>query len=379
MKKVLISGGGVSGLATALLLDQKKYEITIIERASDFLSMGFSIILWQPGYEVLKNVLKKDKIKDVHNIKTMDFYLGEDDLKRLHNIDVSDLSYSVARKDLINLLAAEFTKRVGKKNIKFGCTIRKINKKKAKTEVSLSDGTSQEYDLVILADGIHSTIRNTHFETTTETESRFVTYAWLEEGSNLKDEGIMGSNNHSLFLLHSVGDRATLAFYNQGDTELNKKLFDSMDRLLKKRTGGRLKLDSQHMRDFPLEKVRVKKAFDEKIVLIGDAYHAHPPTIGFGTSAALEDAQSLATLLNSVPQKEFESSYQSYLQTYSSRRNDRINKVYALQDVVESVFGKEHHSIYIPIIHLLFTSGGGHIAEAWLRHIISSQRGPNHD
>ena len=56
-KKILIIGGGIAGISLASFLqDDKEYEITIIERASAWRTIGYAVGIWANGLDILKNL-----------------------------------------------------------------------------------------------------------------------------------------------------------------------------------------------------------------------------------------------------------------------------------------------------------------------------------
>lgn len=64
-----------------------------------------------------------------------------------------------------------------------------------------------------------------------------------------------------------------------------------------------------------------------RVILIGDAAHAMPPTGGQGAAGALEDALSLADTLASVHDKEV--AHLDLLRKWESARQERVEKILA--------------------------------------------------
>ena len=358
-KKVLISGAGPAGLATALLLDTEKFDIQMIERSDDFNSMGFSIILWKTGYEVLQNALGSDP-DFVSPINTMTI-LGGSEYEELQSADMTGLTYSVERDMLIKNLSSAFMKKFGEHSIKFNTRITEIQESEGSARVTVSGRDTSEYDLVICADGMHSDIRTKHFSANLESGPYKIVYQWVKPGSMLHETSIVGFMTDVTYLIQTTGDKALLAYYTESDETLGNEFEANLTQMMQDRYGGSFEIDHGTRAIFGSEEAEVKSWHKNSIVLIGDAAHGHPPTLAAGTSMALEDAALISDLLD-------HNDIDIALHAYSERRKKRIHSVYQLQHLIEEM-GISHNDVHTQLSKLAGRYAGQFILQ-YLKHLV---------
>lgn len=331
--KVLISGGGPAGLSAAIVLDKNKYDVTVIERGPTFMNMGFSIILWHAGLNVLHKILDTNTIQGLWPLNTFSIYGGEN-IQLLQSADTTGLGYSIERKDLIEHLSRKFLAVCGNDSIRFNTSIKDMSFNGDKVHIQLSDTTTEEFDIVIAADGMHSYTRMGNFEAELETKPYKITYSWIKPGSKLKDEAIVGFMTNYTYLIQTVDDKALIAYYNQSDKDDNNEFLNNIKQHLESERGGVFELDMATSQNFMSEQLHVKKPYNKNIVLVGDSYHGHPPTLGMGTSMAIEDSYELAQQLNAIQSM---SELEQAFENYSKIRQEDIRKTYDTQNRIEAL------------------------------------------
>lgn len=372
-KSILISGAGPAGLATALLLDPDRYDITVLERGKTFMNMGFSIILWKTGYDIFCRSLHGTKPNNVHQIESLSFY-SDEKIKKYKELDTTGIGFSVKRQDMMDQLSQVFLDKIGTDNVRFETFITDISYEGSRPIVTLNDGSVQHYDLVIDADGMHSTVRATHFTTVLKSESYKITYCWIGPGSSLKDEAIIGFMKNYLYLIQTVGDEALLAFYHHSDLKENEEFFHRLKTLISEERHAKLELKTDSMKAFMAESLHVEKSYSNRIVLVGDSFHGHTPTIGMGTSMAFEDAWELAIELNKLDFSTFDNSIVDTLQLYENRRTERVKKVYDIQELMDKLLiTRSGLKVFLVKCFLFF--GGYHVFK---NKLIAIFRGESH-
>jgi 2-polyprenyl-6-methoxyphenol hydroxylase-like FAD-dependent oxidoreductase len=199
-----------------------------------------------------------------------------------------------------------------------------------RVSVSFSDGSSKDYDLVVGADGIASTVRRLMSGTAS------VGYTGLMDWRSLVPTRPRGVRNLMVLLgegrffgLVPMGEGHTYGFGIVCEPRFHDPLEGRLERVRKRFADfGRpvpeyldaLSCDEQ-LHCGPIEWVELDQWHSGRVVLIGDAAHAGPPMMAQGGSMAMEDACVLAEVLCAAD------SVESALDTYIARRRPRAEWV----------------------------------------------------
>lgn len=160
--KILITGGGIAGLAAALSLKRSGHDITVIDKAASFQKLGYGISLKGFGIELLEQLgLVKELRKYELPLSTLGNYRLDGTLIREFSKTTLDEltggAIPVARADLHGVLY-EAAKKVAIPII-FGTTIGSIDSLGSQEKVTFDTGKTASFDLVIVAEGLRSTTR----------------------------------------------------------------------------------------------------------------------------------------------------------------------------------------------------------------------------
>lgn len=179
MVKVLISGGGIAGLTIALLLKKIGYEPFIVERTSELRAEGYMMDFFGTGWDVAERIGLLSEFKKIqYPIETMEFVNAhgtpwcEVSMEKIRQAMGGAYTY-LRRPDIEQILYREVVKSGIR--IQYGTSITTLIERKNDIEVTLSDGTSQLFDFVVGADGIHSRVRELVFGPE-ETFARYLGY-----------------------------------------------------------------------------------------------------------------------------------------------------------------------------------------------------------
>ena len=364
-KRVLISGAGASGLATALLLDQKQFDVSIIEKGDRFMSAGYSIILWQRGYEVLEELIGS-KINEIVGPINKIHAHGGSDMEHINYADTTGIGHSVLREDLISYTSKAVLARFGKGVVRFNTTIDDIRFNDDAGEVILSSGEVENYDIVIAADGVNSKIRDLHFATQKKTGPYKINYQWIGSKTGLSNEAIVGFMKDYLFLIQTTPTDALLAYYNFAETDNNDEFEAQLSNMITRDYGGKLKIDEKSRTNFVSTKIHIHKPYVENLVVVGDAYHGHPPTLAMGTSLALEDAKGLTHELNQNPED-----IHLAFKNYAKLREHRGGKVFDSQDMIEKMF-LTHSAVQAEAVKEMLSHGGWFFVDHLIRNVVTN-------
>ena len=158
MNKIAIIGGGIGGLTIANCFHKNNIEFHLFEQAPQLSEVGAGIGLSKSVMELLDKIdLAEELISNGSFIKYAS--ITDKYLKVRRDLPVELDSICIHRAKLIDILKSNLPSHLITLNKK----VIRINQKKQKTVINFEDGSSDEFDIVVVADGIHSTIRKQLF------------------------------------------------------------------------------------------------------------------------------------------------------------------------------------------------------------------------
>lgn len=331
--KVLIVGGGIGGLSAAIALRQAGIAAEVVEIKQEWKVFGVGIIQPSNALRALGQIGVADQCLaagfEFPGWKLYDNQCNE--LAAVPNPRAGDYppSNGIPRGSLHTILS-EAALQHGTP-VKLGATVQEIRNLPDRVRVTLSDGTSADYDLVVGADGIHSHVRRMIFGDLQPTYTgqavwRFttdrppdVTWGGLFYGKHTK-AGLVPLTADSMYLL--------LVTCEPDNPRMPHDQYPALLRQRLEEYGGIIaEISSRVCRPQdvyynPLETVMLPAPwYRSRVLMIGDAAHASTPHIGQGGAMAIEDGIVLAEILatsKSVPQA---------LEAFMARRFDRCKLV----------------------------------------------------
>lgn len=166
--KALIAGGGIGGLTTALFLHEAGIEVEIFERADAVRELGVGINMLPHAVRELAALGLMPDL-DANGIRTRELIyanrFGQTVWQELRGIDAGYEvpQISIHRGRLLGLIHRAVVARLGSAAIRTGCRVDGFEQADDGVSVRLAgyDGRSDRAhgDLLIGADGIHSTVR----------------------------------------------------------------------------------------------------------------------------------------------------------------------------------------------------------------------------
>jgi 2-polyprenyl-6-methoxyphenol hydroxylase-like FAD-dependent oxidoreductase len=159
VSKVLVIGGGFSGMTAAIQLARQGVEVDLVEIDPLWCPLGAGITLSGPTLRALDTIGILERVAG-------EGYLSTELIVQLAlRPPVSDKPIPCGGGILRPVLArifADKTREVGTR-VRLGITYDSIIEQDDGVEVSFTDGTAERYDLVIAADGVHSRMRKEFF------------------------------------------------------------------------------------------------------------------------------------------------------------------------------------------------------------------------
>src|SRR5689334_24100308 len=154
--KAVVIGGGIAGLASALALTQRDWEVEVFERAPEFTEIGAGLSLWPNALRAL-DALGVGEVVRGHAVLQGAVGIRDPAGRWLSRTDTADLerryglTAMIHRADLLGVLHDAVPEGV----LRPGTMVRKV---RADGTVTHSGGESRA-DLVVGADGVHSATR----------------------------------------------------------------------------------------------------------------------------------------------------------------------------------------------------------------------------
>ena len=166
MKRVVIVGAGIAGLATALRLGQDGWHPLIVERAPARRSGGYMVNLIGPGYAAAERLGLLPALS-AHDLGLFTTVLVRADGRPKFTVPaaiaeaaIGKRALTVFRGDLESTLYEAVRDRT---EIRFGTTATALDQDDDGVRVELSDGSTEHADLLVGADGLHSPTRTAVF------------------------------------------------------------------------------------------------------------------------------------------------------------------------------------------------------------------------
>jgi FAD-dependent urate hydroxylase len=331
--RILIVGGGIAGLTLATALLQQGFRPELVERSPSWRTVGAGIAVQPNGIRVLRALGLGTTLEQVGvRLRHWDFcdqqgaVLCETDLEELWG--EADPFFGIARSSLQRVLLAGASAA----SIRLGAAVVAVTQDEQRhcVSVGFNDGSTADYDLVVAADGIASTVRKLVLGTAPPVYAGQMTWrslAPMRPRGLSKLQFVLGDG--CFFGLCPVGEGQTYGFANVSEPRFHDAEQGRLARLRARfATFGAIVQDylaalvsDEQLHCSAVEWVEHAAWQRGRVVLIGDAAHASSPMMGQGGCLAMEDAWVLAAELRAAE------SVEQALHAYVRRRQPRVEWV----------------------------------------------------
>lgn len=338
--RVLISGAGIAGLTLAFWLRKSGHEAVVIEKANDIRTEGYMIDFGGTGWDVADRMgLIDDLQARKHAIETIKYKNPAGDTtsqitlsKIFKAAGVEGKFMVINRRDIVRVLYEAVRADV---DIRFDVSVARVCQSLDGVSVTFEDGSSESFDALIGADGIHSNVRRLSFGEEAAF-TRYLGYQFavflapsldfdLEDSFNLIAEpgyqfGMYPYTDSEWMIyivMHSDDDAippraeraARLRAALPGDSRIINALLEPLD-------------DDAYIFMDSVKQVNMPAWSNNRVGLIGDA--AYCPTLisGQGASMAMAGAYLLAEELDRAE------SPQQAMRNYEQRLRPHIEKIH---------------------------------------------------
>lgn len=173
--KAVVCGAGIAGLTAAQCLSRHGWDVVVLERASHPRTQGYMIDFIGPGYDATEAMGLLPRLRELGYTVEEAGYFDESGRQRAsirYAAFANPLSgrlLSIMRPDLELALRESLP---GDVDLRFGAEVTDVSDEPRGVRVGTADGAVYEADLLIGADGVHSTVRRLVFGA----ENRYFTY-----------------------------------------------------------------------------------------------------------------------------------------------------------------------------------------------------------
>jgi len=327
--KVLVIGGGIGGLSLARELTLRGLSVTVLEKAARIAPVGAGIIM-NPN---AMGVLERNGLADALRANAWP-YLARDtcdrhgrllarrDYRPLYDAGKLAVGALVHRAHLHDVLYGGVPAGV----VRFASPVRKIDGGSVTTESGEVFGA----DVLVGADGIHSTIREQLFG---EAAPRYMGYRShrmvVDNVCRVEDFVELLGRGQRIGLVPISRERIYIwtTFNSPREPEPALASVDAFRRLFAQFTDPRVVALFAQLRSpeeiitTEVEELTQERWVRGRAALLGDSVHAMTPNIGQGAGMAMEDAAVLAEEL--AESKDLEASLASYVR----RRKPRVETI----------------------------------------------------
>lgn len=314
--RILICGAGIAGLSLAFCLERLGHSVDIVERAPQRRDDGYMIDFFGSGYDAMERLGLLPDLAAIHEpverlvaVDTQGRRQAAVPYEQLRRRLLADRHFNFMRGALERVLGSKLTRSA----IRFNSTVASIEQDGSGVSVGLTDGTTDAYDLLVGADGVHSLIRTLLFSQYNALRRLgYQAAAYVVDAPppalDIGRDFVTVTAPHRQVSLYQTGDGrlATFFLYEQAGTGRGHG-DESVCGILQQQYAGfdwiipdvleccyrarRIYFDH-------VEQVDLPSWSQQRVVLIGDACQCLSPLGGQGASMAVAGAYILASLLH---------------------------------------------------------------------------------
>ncbi|AEI46923.1 FAD-dependent monooxygenase [Runella slithyformis] len=334
INKVLVVGGGIGGQSVAIGLKKAGFAVDVVEILPEFNVYGVGIIQQANALRAL------DAIGVADEVMRRGSPYGKVKLCLPHGVQIGEAgtppigrfpSHNGISRRLLHDVLFEEAQKIGLK-YRMGITVESIDNQPDVANVVFTDGTTDSYDIVIAADGVHSKVRKLIFG---EFKPSYVGLSvWrypFKRPAGLDTGYIFFNKKHKLGVIPMTAESCYI-FLNsaEGDNPMipEDQLVDKLKGYMSAYPVPVVQELIPQVTDAKLVNYRALETlkmpapwYKNRVVVLGDAAHTTIPQLGSGAALAIEDA---VVLIEEV-QKEGE--VEEMFDRYMTRRYERCMMV----------------------------------------------------
>lgn len=314
--RAIIIGAGIAGLATALRLHQIGWDTLIVERAPARRGGGYAVTFGGIGYDaaermgILPDLLEK-------GFTTDELVYHKPNGERRFSLDRATIAATTGPRSITilrgDLEAVLYEKVEGNTEIRFGATLTAVDQDSRSVRVSLTDGTIEEADLLIGADGLHSATRALLFgpeeDFLLDLEHKVAVYMLDQRPAGIAPgaTGTLSVGGRTAAII-SIPDGRNVAFFGYRASHAHpgedvaaelRRVYGDLGWVIPEALAGLARAESVYFDT--ISQVVAPSWSKERVVLLGDAAWCVTLFAGYGSALAVGGADRLGTELEAHP------------------------------------------------------------------------------
>jgi salicylate hydroxylase len=318
--KILIAGGGIGGITAALALRQRGIAAELFEQADAFRQVGAGLQVSCNATRILRTLGLGDALARVTYDPEGRDYRAWDSGDRLYYTPLGKRAeehfgapyYTAHRADLLDVLLGG----LGKESFRLGMRIERFDQNEDGVTLTFADGATATGDVLIGADGIHSTVRGQMFgkelprytgnvawrglvpaERVAHLDVAKVTGVWMGPNRSIVQYYIAAGRTFNWIGISRSEQPARESWLAEGRLEDALVEYSGWHATIRTIITATPKLLRQALYDRePLPDWQIGR-----VVLLGDAAHPMMPFYAQGAAQSIEDAYVLAGCLAATP------------------------------------------------------------------------------
>lgn len=343
MAHIVIAGGGIGGLTTALCAHQFGHDVTVLEQASELTDIGAGLQLSPNAMKVFDALGLSRKITAAGFVpEAIELRMGMSG-QRLIRMPLGELAEQrwgapyihIHRADLVAVLQQELHARLPDP-VRLGAVVTGYEQTSTQIHVALEGGETVTGDILVGADGLHSRVRAQMLDPAAPVFTGNVAWRAVVPMSRLAENpplpvacAWMGRGRHAVTYQLRGGKLANLVGVVERDDWTGESWTDAGDRREALRdfegwhpTITDILTQADELYQWALyDRPPLQGWVDGRAALLGDAAHPMLPFMAQGAAMAVEDAWALIAML------EGRWGIMEALTRYQNLRFDRTSRV----------------------------------------------------